>query len=151
MKLIRYISIIIFMLSIISISQAFNTDLFIVKCTRVIDGDTMIFEYQNLPLKGRLKIADAFETYKNKHLKKQMKYLNKNAEELICKGKIAKNIIKNILEGKEVCIKIDKKHTFDYYGRYLVSVYTNKECQGETISDFLIKNKLAIYNKDLEN
>jgi len=128
--------------------KSVNLQNFHVDVIRVIDGDTIVFDYQKLPIIVRLKGIDTFETKLNKHLRKQQKQFGYSDEEIIRRGMMAKQFVRrNLKLGNTYCIQIDINHPFGYYGRYIADVYTNNMCKGKTLSNMLLENFLAFKYK----
>jgi len=126
------------------------------KCIRVIDGDTIIFEYYSLPIKVRLKYVDAYETRKSKHLEKQKEITKLSEQEILLLGELASKLAKSLIKENHIyCIQIDKDNPTGFYGRYIGTVYITDECKGLTLSHILLEANLAIpiklYTKSNKN
>ena len=106
------------------------------KCTRVVDGDTIVCDIDLgffLSLKEitlRLNRVNAPES----------RTKDKNEKE---KGLATKEWIKEKLEGKDIIIQTFKDKQTDAFGRYLSEVFLEDVC----INDILVEKGLAVYKK----
>ena len=114
---------------------------------RVIDGDTYLVLYHDLPIRVRAKDIDTFEIHKTKHLLKQEKETNLNEKEIFKRGLVATQFVKQF-EHKFLCLEIDTKHYLDFYGRYLGVLYPVNCYQldntTKSINDMLREQHLTI-------
>lgn len=93
-----------------------------VMVSRVIDGDTIVFTYNNKDVKGRLLCIDAPE---DTHKKQAW-------------GHEATLYLRKLIEGKMIEIEFDNDER-DKYGRYLIHVTYN----GQSVQQLLLQQGLA--------
>jgi len=120
----------LFVLFFILISQISFAKIIKINCfvSKVIDGDTIICEYNQLPLRVRFAYIDAFEIDKNKHFEKQKEQVKKSNKEILELGLKAKKFVENKIFHKFICVVLSSKNLQGAYGRYLGIVY-DKPCQ----------------------
>lgn len=90
-----------------------------IKCTRIIDGDTIKLETGE---RVRFIGVDTPESRSNKKLKRDMLKSGQDAEVILQMGKEAGKFTKSLVEGKNVILEFDVQRT-DKYGRLLAYVY----------------------------
>ena len=90
-----------------------------IKCTRVIDGDTIELETGE---RVRFIGVDTPESRSNKKLKRDMAKSGQDAGVILKMGKEAGKFTKSLVEGKNIRLELDVQKT-DKYGRLLAYVY----------------------------
>lgn len=114
-------------------------DVSYVTVTRVIDGDTFEFLYDSTTFQVRVLELDTYESTNNSRAKKQSKELGLSEEEIVLRGKKAKEFSKNLLTNKVVQIQRTSKNA-DGFGRLLRKV----NIDGISYDSLMIANKLGI-------
>ena len=101
------------------IDKAVNYDYSNIKCTRVVDGDTIVLENDE---RVRLTGIDTPETYKSKKLYKDAERTGQDIETIRAMGKKATEFVKKLVGGKQVRLEFDVQER-DRYGRLLAYIY----------------------------
>lgn len=92
--------------------------------TKVIDGDTVHATCESKDVKIRLTSIDSFETKRNNRAYKQAYERQLSVEEVVRRGKLAKQVAEQELKGKKVTVVAPTKGpTIDMYKRLLGELY----------------------------
>lgn len=110
-----------------------------VKVTKIVDGDTFEFVYDNTPFRVRISGLDAYETTKSKKAKSQAKRLNVSVDVIKKKGIKAKSFAEKYLLNKEVKLIRQDKDNQEDFGGLLRKVYVD----GVPFDSLVIAKKLG--------
>lgn len=105
---------------------------YIAKIDEVIDGDTIIAD----GVKIRFSCVDAYESKKNKHLKKQIENTGLTEKTILKLGLKQKELLEEYID-KKVIIYYNNNDKYDLYNRLLAVV---------KYEDIVINNGLKYYN-----
>lgn len=105
---------------------------YIAKIDEVIDGDTIMAD----GVKIRFSCVDAYESKKNKHLKKQVDNSNLSEKEILKLGLKQKKLLEQYID-KNVVIYYNNNDKYDLYNRLLAVV---------KYEDIILNNGLKYYN-----
>lgn len=118
-----------------------------VRCTRVIDGDTIeiIGLLDGEPMRVRILGIDAFETRVNRKLREQAEEFGLSVERAHELGLYAKKTAERNLLDKDIVLRFEgDRIEYDNFGRLLAYVYVDDV----DIGKFLLKNGLAYTRKE---
>ncbi len=110
------------------------------KVVEVIDGDTILVEYQGKKETVRLIGIDCYETYPNNRAYKQAYTDGINVEKVIEKGKLAGIYTQTLVKkGDKITLEFEENKR-DKYKRLLAYVYLKN---GKMLNEQLLKSKNA--------
>lgn len=113
-----------------------------VRCTRVIDGDTIeiVGLLDGEPMRVRILGIDAFEIRMNRKLREQAQEFGLTPERAHELGLYAKKTAERNLLNKDIVLRFEgNRIEYDNFGRLLAYVYVD----GVDFGKFLLKNGLA--------
>ena len=122
-----------------------STDYDLCTVSRVIDGDTIVAVCK---FRGKVKVRfaklDSFESKKNRRAKKQVIKYNLTLEEVIIKGKQAKEITSSLLLNKPIVLCFEDRR-YGMYGRLLGYIYVPINGSWININNYLLENYKECY------
>ena len=122
-----------------------STDYDLCVVNRVIDGDTIevVCNFRG-KVKVRFAKLDSFESKKNRRAKRQVVKYNLTLEEVIIKGKQAKEITSNLLLNKPIVLCFEDRR-YGMYGRLLGYIYIPLCGKWININNYLLENYKECY------
>ncbi|NPB00318.1 MAG: hypothetical protein GXO10_02990 [Crenarchaeota archaeon] len=106
---------------------------------RVIDGDTlMVSLHYRGDIVVRFAVIDAFETYKNRHIKIQEEVTGLNATAIVKRGLEAKHIVQSLLPPNTPIVVVLGDHRYGYYGRLIATVYIFRNNKWINLNEYLL-------------
>lgn len=108
--------------------------------SRIIDGDTIegVCTFRG-KIKMRLNSIDSWESRKIKRAYKQARNCCCTVEEIVTRGKVAKEVTKELILNKQVAV-FTRERKYGMYGRLLVDIYFIKDNTWVNLNKYLLVN-----------
>ena len=113
--------------------------------TRIVDGDTVVCDCVfRKQVKVRLNTLDSFESKKFRRAYKQAKKYDITIDEVIRRGKQAKEITKELTLNKQVALVFHERK-YGMYGRLLADIYIIKNRSWINLNDYLLTEHSDVF------